>query len=110
MDNDAFVQMRIRRQAALEEARRRRREGFCPHRVTRIHAIEWTDDDTDPARVTLKVQTGGGQWTSLPRFFRAHALYMAQLPDEKRTQYLRDIWLNYNAWATRRSGGKPPAG
>lgn len=101
MDNDLFEKMRKQRKAALDEARRVRGEHFSPYRIGPIDRLEWDDDEHDVTRVTLKVAARDSDWNALPRFFRAHALYMERLPPDDRTRYLCDIWLNYNACVKR---------
>lgn len=106
MDNELFERMREQRRVALEEARRRRREQFSPHRVGAIERVEWDEDESDTTRVTLKLVTQDNVCHTLPLFYRAHAVHLERLSPAERTRYLCDIWLNYSACSKRPTGSK----
>lgn len=96
---DMFQRIRANRIAALQLAKQRRATEFSPFRCRPITEIAWTPTSND--RGELQLTLDDATRVVLPHFYQSHALRLQALPVPDRIEYLREIWLNYNAWRLR---------
>ena len=96
---DMFEKIRANRIAALALAKQRRQTEFSPFRCDGIKAVSYVDGTSD--RGTLTLILIDDREITLPHFYVNHALRLQRLGNADQLDYLREIWLNYNAWRLR---------
>ena len=96
---DMFERIRANRIAALALAKQRRQTEFSPFRCSGISAVSYDPGASD--RGDLKLTLVDGREVTLPHFYVNHALRLQRLAGQEQLDYLKEIWLNYNAWRMR---------
>lgn len=96
---DIFKTIRANRIAALALAKQRRDTEFSPFRCKAIDDARFTLKSLDRGELVLTL--GDQQEIILPNFYERHAQRLLELSGQARIDFLKDIWLNYNAWRYR---------